>query len=171
MADFEALILKVIEREGGYRFVDVPGDIGGLTYAGISKKYNPTWPGWKLPKNHSLLPEYADKLYEKKYWKNIKGYRIRSNSKAMCIFSCAVLSGSNLSIRISQRILSKKVDGIMGFLTLDAINSCDEDPFLLAFTLARINRYTEIVKKNHSQRKFFLGWVTRALQVLEDAIQ
>ena len=73
MADFPPLHRDLIRKEGGYRLINVPGDRGGQTYAGISRNANPNWPGWALidrgaDDEDPVLEELADELYRIKYW-------------------------------------------------------------------------------------------------------
>ena len=37
-----------MKDEGGYVLHEVPGDTGGMTYAGIARNKNPQWNGWAL---------------------------------------------------------------------------------------------------------------------------
>jgi lysozyme family protein len=45
MADFLPAFERMIRDEGGYKLVNVAGDRGGQTYAGIARKMNPDWAG------------------------------------------------------------------------------------------------------------------------------
>ena len=43
------VIDKVVnDYEGGFILVNVKDDPGGITYAGITRKYNPTFIGWEI---------------------------------------------------------------------------------------------------------------------------
>ena len=46
MADFEKAFINTMGYEGGY--VYDPDDAGGETYKGISRRYHPSWPGWRI---------------------------------------------------------------------------------------------------------------------------
>ena len=48
MAQFEPAFEQMIRDEGGYVLHEVPGDTGGMTYAGIARNKNPQWNGWAL---------------------------------------------------------------------------------------------------------------------------
>ena len=66
-------------------------------------------------------------------------------------------------MRLSQVAVKTKPDGIIGPTTIEAINEMDLESWDLRFCLARIIRYRDIVQKDKSQRKWFLGWVNRAI--------
>lgn len=46
----------------------------------------------------------------------------------------------------------------------DSIDIYKEDAFVYKYKIERIKKYNEIVKKNNSQSKYFLGWVRRVLE-------
>ena len=54
MADFNLAFEKMIADEGGYVLHTIPGDTGGMTYAGIARNKNPNWPGWNLIDHEAL---------------------------------------------------------------------------------------------------------------------
>ena len=170
MACFEDHIDRLIEIEGGYRGVKVKGDKGGFTYAGISKKHNPDWTGWKLiksgdedtPEIRSLVAE----LYRDRYWDRIMGDEIQYDLVARILFSCAVLSGPRTAVTLAQIAGKAKIDGIMGPETIAKINLTRTEEITLMITLTRIARYVDICSKDRSQSKFLLGWCSRALKDL-----
>ena len=54
-----------MSNEGGY--VNDPDDVGGETYKGISRKYNPSWNGWEIidkMKNSECGSTFPDNLGE-----------------------------------------------------------------------------------------------------------
>ena len=89
MAEFEAALEKLLQVEGGW--CDVPGDKGGETFCGISRKNWPFWDGWRFiarAKTHhsfgegpqifnaylSTLPglqRQVEEFYRSKFWKKV----------------------------------------------------------------------------------------------------
>ena len=171
MANFHDHIEGLIRKEGGYKLVDIPGDRGGRTYAGISERSNPDWPGW------ILLNQGSDSLhvkaavhttYKQKYWDPIRLDQVGSEQVAEMVFSAAVLSGPRTAIRLAQLALEIPADGLIGPQTLKALNDVDAEVFVLRYAIVRIARFSQIVQKNKSQGKFFRGWVNRVLRELEE---
>lgn len=168
LAEFEHAFKKMIQNEGGFVLHKVPGDRGGLTYAGISKRYHPEWPGWDyIGKKEIDSPEITPmvrQFYKEKYWNKIKGDEITEQTIAETIFDFAVNAGTKTSIKLAQVVVSTIPDGVLGPKTLAKINSVDPEKFSLAFFSAKITRYAQICSKNPSQKKFLLGWINRSLK-------
>ena len=169
MAEFSDYVEALVVKEGGYRLVDVPGDRGGRTYAGISERSNPDWAGWSLLETGAPPQQVQDAVHEcyrENYWAPVQGDRIVHSGAAEVLLSSAVLSGPRTAIKMAQTALDVPVDGIMGDRTLDALNQCDSELFDARFALMRINRYLTIANRDRSQRKFLRGWMNRVFREL-----
>lgn len=103
MADFLPAYNITKGHEGGY--VNDPTDKGGETYSGISRKFWPRWPGWRLVdaakplkrgakiKNDDLEKLTRD-FYEKEFWiAQAKGHLIHSQPMANFIYDTVVNHG------------------------------------------------------------------------------
>lgn len=183
MAQFEPCFEKVIKREGGYKLIDIPGDRGGQTYAGISRIKNKAWDGWdKVDRREfdDALKGMVKDFYKNEFWNKIYGDVIGFQSAAYNIFEFAVNAGLQTSIRLCQRIIKVSVDGIFGDNTLKALNSFiadekDEKIFILSFSLMKVIRYKSIVMNDPrrtddllvSNQKFLCGWINRVESGLE----
>ena len=165
MADFNPAYSRMMKNEGGYRLVNIPGDAGGMTYAGISRRANPDWPGWAaIDRGQTPRTELVRKLYREKYWMPIRGDEIKSQEVAQTIFDFAVNAGVRTSTKLVQITVDTEPDGIFGPVTLQTLNSVDEGKFIPLYTLAKIARYAQIAAKDRTQTKFLLGWILRALR-------
>lgn len=177
MADFKPCFNKVIVLEGGYTLHEVPGDRGGMTYAGIARNIWPRWEGWSLidaGRVNADLTDMVEKFYKENFWDRIRGDNITAQQAAYQIFDFAVNAGLKTSVRIAQRILSATPDGIFGDETFNLLNTMvrdekDERIFTVTFSLFKIFRYKNICM-NDSRRgqdklvsnlKFLCGWTNR----------
>lgn len=178
MANFNEAYSLVIRHEGGY--ANDPNDLGGETYRGISRKYNPTWAGWQIVdkvkserpiKTNEVINEVnlkvlVKQLYKQKYWDRVYGDRIKSQEVANIFFDFFVMTmrGSVKTMQAALNKTGKKVaiDGAMGPNTLAAINSADPASLHNWFKLLRADYHRKRVEKDPSQAKFLKGWLARA---------
>lgn len=164
MADFLPAYEAMIRNEGGYVLHDVPGDRGGMTYAGIARNMNPQWPGWTLIDRGAEVPaQLVREFYKAHYWNPIHGDQITSQVIAQTIFDFHVNAGA-VARKLAQLVVGATPDGAIGPKTLAALNAYDPDRFVMAYALAKIARYRDIVARDRSQLKFLLGWINRTLQ-------
>lgn len=165
MADFLPAFEKMIVREGGYVLHTVPGDTGGQTYAGIARNKNPQWPGWQvIDQGGTPDAQQVRAFYRDKFWDANKLGSISSQRVASTVFDFGVNAGVGTAAKLAQVVVSTTPDGRIGPKTLDAINAYPPDLFLAHYTLAKIARYRDIVRRDRSQSKFLLGWLNRALE-------
>lgn len=174
MADFNNAFNKVIQHEGGY--VNDPSDPGGETYKGVARKIFTKWDGWLLvdtakrqsgfPANleqNADLQQRVKNFYELNFWDKVNGDKITNQTIAESIFDFAVNAGVSTSASLAQMVIGQKTDGVLGENSITDLNSFEEEHFLASFTLAKIARYIHIVKKRPESRKYFFGWVCRAI--------
>jgi len=165
MADIQKLIPFILRWEGGY--VNDPLDKGGATNKGV------TIATWKeggydidgdgdIDENDVKLISEADFgiILRKYYWDKWKADLIISQSIANIVVDWTWGSGA-WGIKIPQRILGVKEDGVVGQKTIDAIN--ESDPFFLFLRLKdeRIRFIDNIIKNNPNQLRFKMGWYNR----------
>lgn len=163
MADFLPAFEEMIRDEGGYVLHDVPGDRGGVTYAGIARNMHPDWPGWALVDAKISVPtSLVREFYKVRFWDDIKGDLIRKQKIASSIFNFYVNTGRPAKT-LAQLVVGATPDGLFGNITLAKLNDIDEEKFVMAYALAKIARYRDIVARNRTQLKFLMGWLNRTL--------
>lgn len=178
MADFKKAFQLIIANEGGY--VNDPDDPGGETYKGISRKNWPAWLGWIAIDHLKALPGFPASLHDDnetvrqfeyevssfyycQFWNLIKGSLISDQGMANSIMDFAVNAGVGTSVELAQKVVKTDPDGKIGPNTIKAINAFNPDHFMSAFTVEKIRRYIAIVKKRPTSKKYFLGWISRAV--------
>jgi lysozyme family protein len=163
MANFLPAFEAMMKNEGGYVLHDVPGDRGGMTYAGIARNMNPQWPGWRLIDAKQDVPaQLVRDFYKPGYWDNIRGDEIQHQSIAQAIFDFQVNAGAPAR-KLAQLVIGVTPDGQFGDKTVQALNAADPEKFVLSYALAKIARYRDIVTRDRTQMKFILGWINRTL--------
>lgn len=166
MADFELAFQRTLRAEGGFKLTDVKGDRGRQTYAGISRRANPDWPGWGwIDSNETPPTDLVRDLYRTHYWAALRCDRM-PQAIAEDVFDFAVNAGVSVSAKLAQAVVGVTPDGVIGPRTIEALAAADPATFRMAFALAKIARYRDIVMRDRSQGKFLLGWINRTLEGL-----
>jgi len=174
MAEFKQAFKIIIANEGKY--VNDPDDPGGETYKGIARKIHSKWEGWTsidilhkasgFPANlekDTDLQQMVERFYQVQFWDKMKGDEITNQQAANSIFDFAVNAGCSTSVSLAQLVIGAETDGVFGTESLAALNAFDPEHFSAAFTVTKIARYITIVKKRPESRKYFYGWICRAL--------
>jgi len=174
MAKFNLALLKVLSHEGGY--ANDPDDLGGETYKGIARNSHGTWSGWSLIDQFKSKPDFphslntnpklqnlVEQFYLNNFWVPLNVEQIQNQTSADSVFDFAVNSGLTTSIRLVQSIVGTKIDGIIGVITLNKINSMDFGYFQAKLTVAKIEYYMNTIRKRPTSKKYLFGWITRAL--------
>lgn len=169
MANFEQAFEQAILAEGGYQLHKVAGDTGGLTYAGIARNPNPDWPGWAyIDRGETPPSQLVRDYYRAGWWEPIRGGDIADQRVAYTLYSFATNSSVRLrpvtAVKLAQLVAGATPDGVMGPKTVAAINAMNPELFVAKYALARLARYEQIVRRNRTQQKFLLGWLSRVLQ-------
>lgn len=158
MADYEPAVMKTLAREGGARYTEVPGDTGGATKYGISKR---AYPQLDIA---NITEQQAKDIYRADYWNAVRGDEIGAQAVAENMFDTAVNMGVSRAVKLAQLALGlKPVDGQLTAATFAALNAAEADRFLADFTLAKVARYVSLCNTNRSQSKFLLGWLNRVM--------
>jgi lysozyme family protein len=174
MANFNKAYRLILANEGGYG--NDPDDPGGETYKGIARKKQPDWSGWfiidamkkqlnfpaSLDANQNLQSE-IQRFYKAIFWDKVGGDNINNQDVANSIFDYAVNSGVSTSVGLAQNVVGVSCDGVIGPKTIQAINNIQPDHFIAAFIVEKCRKYISICKKRPDSRKYFFGWIDRAV--------
>lgn len=152
---FDHFVQIIIELEGGDKLHSHPNDPGGLTKFGISQR--------AFPKIDIANLDYrqASAIYYHEYFLKNNLQKLFP-SLSLCVFDGCVNQGSGASVRLLQRCLKIKEDGILGENTLKTINSIqDHDGLVMAYLTQRVLLYTKV----GSFSVFGKGWINRVLRI------
>lgn len=155
ITDWNDGISFVLEQEGG--LTNDLNDPGGITKFGISKK---SYPDVDIA---SLTLEQAKEIYQRDFWKPCKCDEL-PREFAISLFDSAVNQGTQVAIRIMQKALKVKDDGIMGPKTLAAAFAAQ--PRAMRLVLAeRLAAYARLMAAKQTLLIYATNWSFRVLSL------
>lgn len=165
MAQVSKLVPYILKFEGG--FVNDPDDLGGETYKGI------TFKTYKLYRQRKKLPpptiedlkrisdEEFTSILKEMYWDACRADKIESQGVANAIVDWGWNSGTVTAVKEIQKVLGVTSDGVIGNVTLAAINSCNPLHLFNKIQEARTDYIERICEKRPQNEKFRKGWMNR----------
>lgn len=160
MADARLMIPFIKKWEGGY--ANDPDDKGGCTMMGVTiatyKKY------FGKSKTCEDLKKITDdewlEIFKKGYWTPWKADEIKNQSIAQLCVDMGWGSGTKTAIKKVQACLGCKADGIVGPITLAALNAAPSVGIFRKLWVMRYNWLQQIAKVGNN-KKFLRGWINR----------
>jgi lysozyme family protein len=154
--NFDQAFERLIGHEGGY--VNNPADPGGETKFGISRRAYP------LEDIKRMTLDRAKALYLRDYW-GPAGCDAVPDGIKFDLFDLAVNSGITTAVRLLQNAVGVSADGVLGHVTLQAVNSMP-----VARLVARLNGWRLAFMANTPQFDTFgRGWARRIAANLKEA--
>lgn len=109
----------------------------------------------------NLTKETALAIYKKNYWDRMKGDLIQNQAVADILFDGCVNHGVTRGVKLMQKALNLTQDGIVGPVTLNAINTRDPRLVYERYKNERRAFYQSLVFNDPSQQVFLAGWLNR----------
>ena len=152
----------------------------GLTFYGIYEKWNKDWKGWDIVKNqlkitpdiktasralakNKELENLAFERIKTKYWDVAKLDFVHSQKIADEIFLFGFNVDMPIAIKKAQNLVGISQDGLVGNMTLKALNNFDVNVFDIEFDKEEIKYYNAIIKDKPYLAPNETGWYARAL--------
>lgn len=159
MANFDKFITHLLKQEGGY--ANHPNDAGGCTNMGITiGTYRSVFGQDKTCEDlKQLSRQDAATIYKSLYWDKCKADSITDDAVAWLFVDFAVNSGVRTAVRKIQTLVGTTPDGLMGNMTLRAINKCQD--LYGKLMDARKEYYDILVTNKPTQKVFYKGWLNR----------
>jgi len=180
MANFEKAFerLKSFEYNNKKNALHYNAGEDGYTFMGIYQKFHPQSVIWENLKNYKKVTDNIEKLsvymsnnienieevkkiYKKEYWDMGKLDYVKDQEIAEIIFIIGVNIGIKKAIKIAQRIVNVTDDGVVGPITLKALNSFDENKFIKEYKERAKNYYTNLAINNSKYQRYLQGWLNR----------
>lgn len=158
---FDTALEQVLKNEGGY--VDHPEDRGGKTNYGITQKTLSDFLGRDASDEEiqNISMDTVRQIYRQNYWDRLKLSHIIDMRLAHILFDQAVNRGTRKVAEQIQKLVGVTVDGVIGPVTLKAINDRVSDSLIFDFIKQSQLSYISIVEQTPSQIVFLKGWIKR----------
>lgn len=162
---FGIAYVTTLSWEGGWS--DDPADPGGKTYKGVTLNTLALW--WQQQGRNrepgaddlrAMTENDRRALYRGLFWDPIKGDALPVPF-AMTAFDYAVHSGPNKAIRDLQEVVGASSDGIVGPITIRAIDRHPHADALWAYGAGRL----AYLERLPGHQRFGDGWRRRVLSV------
>jgi lysozyme family protein len=161
MADFNLYLPKVFLAEGT-KYENPVGDQCnkyGLEVSDLNEYYNRT--NCTCSDVQNLTDTEAAKIIKQLYWDYFKSDQITNQSLAEFIVDSGYNQGKGLIAKSVQEIVNVNADGVIGNISLAAINAFNTLELFNKLYGYRLRRYDEIVARNSSKQQFYDGWINR----------
>jgi lysozyme family protein len=185
MSKIDILVPYILHWEGC--FVEDPADAGGATNKGVTLT---TWTQVGYDKDGDgdidvddlkrlTTEDVRNRVLKPCYWDRWKADRITSQKVANIVVDWTWCSGA-WGIKIPQRLLGLKKDGIVGEVTLKAVNEANPEELFSKIYEARVRFFGDIVGTSvakyeqkigckasdaellrHTNKRFLTGWMNR----------
>ena len=157
--NFEKSLELVLQHEMGY--VHHPLDPGGRTNLGVTQRVWEDYVGHKVDEQtmRSLTKELVAPLYKSRYWDAVHGDQLPSGADYLA-FDFAVNAGAFRCIKTIQRALNITADGIIGPVTIKAIQDTNAEDFIEKFSNAKESFYLGLA----NYPTFGKGWLNRVAE-------
>lgn len=153
--NFDKALALVLRSEGGW--VHHPADPGGETNLGVTRRVWEDFCGHTELDMRRLTKESVTPLYKKMYWDTVRCDDLPDGADYLA-FDFAVNSGVFRCIKTIQRTVGVLEDGILGPMTLKAVQS---DPYFIeAFSDAKEKFYRGL----STFPTFGRGWLNRVAE-------
>lgn len=176
MTDAE-LIERVIDREGGY--VDNPADGGGPTKYGVTIATLSSWRGYECTAAdvEGMTRDEARLILTERYLIEPGIGRIKDGNLRLTVLDAAVHHGPRQAVRFLQRAIAVPDDGVIGNVTLAAVETLAEPRTIARRFLAERTRFFgRIISGNLTDAdkdgipdnaEFAAGWLDRVADQME----
>lgn len=149
---FSRCVEIILKNEGGY--INHPSDPGGETNMGIAKKFYPDIDIKNLTRIQAI------EIYHKDYWNKMNLLDIYDENLVLHLFDMGVNAGIKTAIKMIQRIVEAKADGIIGNETIGLINDYPDDLTEL-YKQERKKYYFSLARRKPELQVFLRGWLNR----------
>lgn len=152
----------------------------GYTFMGIYQSAHPSLELWKIIRqklqqynndaalvgevlfDNPRVQELVENFYRREFWDKAKLDKVDSQNTANEIFIFGVNVGMIQAIKVMQKLIGVTADGIVGQMTLRALNAYNDTVFSYNFDEAEKEYYEALSKRRPDLAINIKGWLNRA---------
>ena len=163
-SDFPHCVGIILASEGGY--VDHPSDPGGATNMGITFETLKAWRKQPITKQDvkDLTRAEAEQIYHANYWSALSCEKM-PRGVDLVVFDFGVNAGVNRSAKTLQQVVGAAQDGMVGPITLAAVDAVDPAHIITRFSQLRMQFYRSL----STWPTFGKGWTARTEKTEKEA--
>lgn len=157
---YPAALSFTLQYEGGY--VNHPDDPGGHTMKGVTKATYEDYLGRPVTVAElKAIPDaHVEDIYERMYWNKVRGDSLPVGLDG-CVFDFGVNSGPSRAAKYLQKMVGTTQDGIIGPMTLNAVNAYVSKAGLLPTIKTYNANRLAYLKRLKNWKSFGKGWTNR----------
>lgn len=166
----DRLIDGILDAEGWPKFTNDPNDRGGPTKGGITLETLGAWRGKPVTAAdvEALTGPEVRAIYRQEFVVGPGFDKIGDADVRFYVVDAGVLHGPGWAARRLQEVAGVAPDGVVGPVTLAAVNADDLGAKLnLLFAARRVRKVVDIAVRDPSQLKWLRGWINRSLKAVE----
>lgn len=166
LANLAPAIDQILKSEGG--FVNHPRDPGGRTNLGVTQATLAAWRGVAASETdvRALQRPEAAAIYEQNYADKVMFAHLPAGLD-YALLDCAINSGVSRAVKLLQKVVGTKEDGVLGAITLAALDGIDPAALIGRYSDTRLS----FLKTLKTWNEFGRGWETRVARVEDDALR
>ncbi len=156
-----SIVSDILRREGG--FVNHQADRGGPTNFGITQAVLSAWRKQPVTLDDvkKMTQAEARAIYHHDYITAPRFDQIKNPALQALVIDCGVNHGVNRATRWLQEAVATKSDGVIGPITLAAINRAVPEMAYKRVLAQRCLFYGQIISRDPTQAVFASGWMAR----------
>lgn len=160
------LAMQLVFQHEGEEFVDNPNDSGGPTKWGITlEDLKEVGIPATVDEIKSLTQVIVLPIYKQLYWDKLFLDQVKDQKLSAIIMDQAVLHGVPHMAYLLQKISKVKQDGIVGAITMGAINTLNPKNVCLDILSSELISYCQIAINNPKDVVFLMGWINRIISL------
>jgi lysozyme family protein len=167
MADFGQALVKVLENEGGFFHNQETGEVvnRGVTLdtlrgLGFLRSTGPATPA-DVAFVQALSMGQTASIYRLQYWDKLELDKITSQDVAAKIFDLSVNVGTVQATKFVQRAVGVRDDGVLGPVSLAAINKANPAALLSLIRWEASKFYRDVAAAHPDLAPNLAGWLAR----------